>query len=631
MAKWFGAQSVLGWLVATSGVLWGCGPADTVPLADYSTPNVPQQPIQPSNTGNGLTPLFQGKTERASGKIAPIAGGTLLVTADGHAIASDPDRDQVHVVDLATRAVASVALKEGDEPGRVVEGPPGTAYVVARRGGAVLAVDVAAGTATRIPVCAAPRGIAYDAARSQLYVACRSGLLATVDTKTQEVVARHQLDPDLRDVVLANDNLVITRFKAAEVLVVSRDGLVLRRSQPLPRSFSGASVTPAVAYRTLALPGGGVLVGHVNSSNTTLPSGAGAYYGAFCGGSVADISLSVVSSQASADTSASSTPGMQTMGTNSLGGATGPVDLALSAQSGRVAILATGNSWTPPNVNKPANLWLTTRQQLETSAFAGSCAGGVNPSGSQPSTVPGEPVAVAFDVNDHWVVQSREPAQLTLESGDTISLAADRRFDTGFAMFHMNTGGGIACTSCHPEAGEDGHTWHFTVGPRRSQTLEGGASARAPFHWSGDLATFDDLVDEVMLKRMSLAANVDATQRGALRDWIDSVPKAPTADNLDSDAVERGRVLFEQADLACATCHSGADYTDNKLHNVGTGGEFITPSLVDVNVRAPLFHDGCALTLDGRFGLCGGGDLHGVTSKLTKDQRADLVSFMRSL
>jgi mono/diheme cytochrome c family protein len=271
---------------------------------------------------------------------------------------------------------------------------------------------------------------------------------------------------------------------------------------------------------------------------------------------------------------------------------------------------------------------------VKSGTFSSPCGfgGGAAPvNGTSSQVVGGEPIAVAFDTGGQWVVQSREPAQLQLEQGTIISLAADSRFDTGFAMFHMNTGGGIACTSCHPEAGEDGHTWNFTVGPRRSQTLEGGASKRAPFHWSGDLVTFDALVDEVMLKRMSLAATVDPEQRGALRDWIDSVPKAPTADGLDPDAVERGRALFQAEDMACATCHVGPDYTDNLAHDVGTGAAFITPSLVDVNVRAPLFHDGCALTLEGRFGPCGGGDKHGITSKLTKADESDLVAFMQSL
>lgn len=618
--------SVLGGLVAL-GALSGCGPGGTI--YDDDSP--------PIGTVTGRAALFQGQTHQAGAKVAPIAGGTLLVTKDGHAIASDPDRDMVHVVDLARHKVTSVALEAGDEPGRVIEGPDGTAFVTARRGGVVLAVDTAQGTARRFPICAAPRGIAYDATVSKLYVACRSGVLAEADAATGRVTARHRLDGDLRDVLLSGDNLVVTRFKTAEMLVVSRDGKVLRRAAPNLAATSGttqtpsaaAAFTPAVAFRTLSLPGGGVLVGHVDSSNTTLPSGAGAYYGASCGGSVADLSVSVMDPYAGTERAS-----ISTLSASRLGGASGPLDVALSPDGTRVAMLSTGNSWVPTSTGfgatERSNLWLTTSNDLKNGTFAAPCFGGVNP-GTSSVLVGGEPVAVAFDAEGHWVAQSREPAQLQLEGGETIPLAGDSRFDTGFAMFHMNTGGGIACTSCHPEAGEDGHTWNFSVGPRRSQTLEGGASARAPFHWTGDLTTFDSLVDEVMLKRMSLFADVGPKQRDALRDWIDSVPKASTADDLDTEAVERGRALFNDKDVACATCHSGPDFTDNALHDVGTGAAFITPSLIDVNVRAPLFHDGCAATLQARFGLCGGGDAHGHTSKLTSAQEADLVAFMQSL
>jgi mono/diheme cytochrome c family protein len=320
------------------------------------------------------------------------------------------------------------------------------------------------------------------------------------------------------------------------------------------------------------------------------------------------------------------------LGASTLGGATGPLDMAVAPDGGRVALLATGNSWAPTTSSaKLTNLWITSTAQVKSGIVNSACGGGVSDSVSTSIAVAGEPIAVAFDATGQWVVQSREPAQLRFQDNRIISLAPDSRVDTGFAMFHMNTGGGVACTSCHPEAGEDGHTWSFSVGPRRSQSLEGGASGRAPFHWTGDLETFDDLVDEVMLKRMSLAATVNPKQRAALRDWLDSVPKSATADGLDGDAVTRGRALFQNAELACATCHAGADYTDNQLHDVGTGAKFITPSLVDVNVRAPLFHDGCALTLEGRFGPCGGGDAHGKTSQLTRADEADLVAFMQSL
>jgi len=617
MAKTSGVWSVLAALVALP-MMTGCFDSSF----GSSGPYVPQTTTPQRQFG---TPLLGGKVVRAQGKVAPVSGGTLLVTKDGHAIASDPDRDQVYVVDVGAKSVLTVPLSEGDEPGRVVEGPAGTAYVATRRGGVVAVIDIAQGTATRIPVCAAPRGLAYDDASSSLFVACRSGQLARVDTTSNEVKDRHQLDGDLRDVLISGDNLVVSRFKNAEVMVVSRDGNVLRRSAPkLPNN---GALTPRVAYRTLQAPNGGVLVGHVDSSNVQLPSGVGAYYGAPCGGSVADLSVSMLDPNDPGAT-ASPQPTIKTQSSQTMGGVGGPMDLAFTADGTRVAILATGNSWSP-NGSKNPNLFIAPSEALQGNSLGVSCGAAAGASAS--ITAQGEPVAVAFDEGNNWIVQSREPAQLQLQNGNIIALASDSRADTGMQMFHMNTGGGISCQSCHPEAGEDGHTWNFQIGPRRSQDLHGGASGRAPFHWSGDLADFDHLFEEVMMKRMSLTADVTPEQRNALRDWIDTVPAELTADDLDAEAVERGRAVFVSETAACATCHGGPDYTDNLAHDVGTGGLFITPSLVGVNSRAPLFHDGCAVTLTGRFGPCGGGDLHGVTSQLTTQERDDLVTFMRSL
>ncbi|HEY6079566.1 MAG TPA: c-type cytochrome [Polyangiaceae bacterium] len=591
-----------------------------------------------ATVNNGL--LFAGEVKRSSAKVAPVAGGTLLIAKDGRAVAADPDRDQVHVVDLQSLKVQSVQLEEGDEPGRVVDGPSGTAYVAARRGGVVVVVDLTAGTAQRIAVCAAPRGLAYDGPHDKLFVACRSGLLAVIDTNSNEVIERFRLEPDLRDVVLAGDELVVTRFKSAEVLVVSRRGELLRRSQPdvtKPQRM-GAAVTPSVAYRALSAPGGGVLVGHVDASNGLLPSGAGAYYGAQCAGSVADMSLSVVETAApSAPSQPGSTPPapqveLATRFSQALGGMAGPLDMAISPDGSRFALVSVGNSWAPKPTNGSTDaptLFLANSRALSQQTGLNTCGG--SGESVEKTRTEGEAVAVAFDRDGGWVVQSREPAQLQLQNGAVIALAADSRFDTGLAMFHMNTGGGIACSSCHPEGGEDGHAWNFSAGLRRSQSLEGGVSTRAPFHWLGDLPSFDELFDEVMIKRMALRASVSAEQRGALRDWLDSVPRQATADDLDPESVKRGQTLFGSAKTACSTCHGGSDYTDNLAHDVGTGSAFVTPSLLGVGLRAPLFHDGCAATLTARFGACGGGDAHGITSHLTTEDRADLVAFMQSL
>lgn len=55
------------------------------------------------------------------------------------------------------------------------------------------------------------------------------------------------------------------------------------------------------------------------------------------------------------------------------------------------------------------------------------------------------------------------------------------------------------------------------------------------------------------------------------------------------------------------------------------------PSLRGIGLRAPFMHDGCAPTLHDRFGACGGGDKHGVTSGLTPAQIDDLVAYLMTL
>src|SRR5204863_10075793 len=55
----------------------------------------------------------------------PITGGTLIVTGDGkYAVAADPDRDRVSIVDIGVGSAAlarTVALMPGDESGRLAE------------------------------------------------------------------------------------------------------------------------------------------------------------------------------------------------------------------------------------------------------------------------------------------------------------------------------------------------------------------------------------------------------------------------------------------------------------------------------------------------------------------------------
>ncbi|HYP76374.1 MAG TPA: hypothetical protein VER12_10475 [Polyangiaceae bacterium] len=609
----------------------------------------PATPLLPIATPE-TAPLFDGKAVRAEHS-APVVGGTLLVTLDGRTIvASDPDRDAVFLIDAASRVVSKVSLSRGEEPGRIAEGPDGTLFVALRRAGALLKIDLrSASILQRATVCASPRGVAYDRKNASVYVACRSGQLRTLDADTLVPKRTLQLDTDLRDVLVREHDLVVTRFLSAEVLVVAEDGSVSRRGRP-PSSCGDATV----AYRALSLPDGQVALAHQISSNDAAGEGPSGYGGGTpCGIGLVTRSLTLVDTQRPSPTEPSSdlgaagaaneiSPGAldpggesprlpMTFHTSFLPGA-GPLDVAFDAQGTRMAVIAMDSQLAAipevagalerPTVDPGATLWLSPRGTSEQGFFDAARVSSVK--------LTGQPVAVAFSAAGEYIVQSREPAALWFEDGTSVTLSDESRADSGHLMFHMNSGVGIACASCHPEGGDDGHVWRFPEGLRRTMPLEGGVLERAPFHWDGTLGDMQELVQTVMVTRMGLRRLPSAPQIAALGSFLEQLPSLPPPDALDPAAVSRGAAIFKREDVACATCHSGPQFTNNQLADVGTGGSFVTPTLLGVGLRPALFHDGCAKGIGQRFGVCGG-TAHGKPELLSADERADLIAFLRSL
>ena len=181
------------------------------------------------------------------------------------------------------------------------------------------------------------------------------------------------------------------------------------------------------------------------------------------------------------------------------------------------------------------------------------------------------------------------------------------------------------------EGQEDGRTWNFdTEGPRRTMNVAGGISGRSPYHWDGRLTSFGNLVTTVYNQRMG-GPTLTTDQITAAQSSMNAIPPLPGVVS-DPDAVARGQAVFTDSMHGCATCHTGAQFTNNRTGlDVGTGGTFKVPSLVGLAYTAPYLHDGCAATLADRFGSCGGGDLHGVTSTLTQGQISDLIAYLDSL
>jgi mono/diheme cytochrome c family protein len=250
-------------------------------------------------------------------------------------------------------------------------------------------------------------------------------------------------------------------------------------------------------------------------------------------------------------------------------------------------------------------------------------------------------VAVAFSpaAQGPLLIQTREPSRLIVVDPHTgmqqrvIELGGASVADTGHDLFHRDSGGGMACATCHPEGREDSRVWHFEgVGPRRTQPLDVGLEGTAPFHWNGELPGLGHLMREVFVGRMGGVLQSSA-RLGTLQEWLFARRPLPSLRDSADSAAERGRELFESREVGCVTCHSDEKFTNNGSYRVRRDEEgFQVPSLVGVGYRAPFMHDGCAATLEERFDPdCGGGELHGNTKHLAEDERADLVAYLESL
>jgi DNA-binding beta-propeller fold protein YncE len=550
-----------------------------------------------------------------------ISGGTLLVTKAGLAVMADADRDRVWIVDPAAKKLrAEVLLQEGDEPGRLAEDGDGRVHVALRAGGALVTFDPSSGEILgRRDVCPAPRGLAYDEVRDAIYVACAGGELVTLPAAKGDAVGRLRLDADLRDVVVDGGQLVVSRFRAAEVLVLDAEGAVARRTQParfVPTLSSGQEFSPTVAWRMVSMPGGGVVLSHQRSMNTQIVLSAPAYYSAAgCDSSIVHAAVTVMRNVTGGPGAGDALPAA------TVPFAPLPVDIAVSPDGNELALISAGSD----------QVFISGTGASEDEAGIGDCSVAMQPRG-----VPGQPVAAAYSASGELLIQTREPAALVLDDGTTVPLPADSRWDTGHDLFHRSPNQfaptSVACASCHPEGREDGHTWAFDIGMRRTQTVGGGVLGTAPLHWDGDLADVEAMVNEVLVRRMS-GEMLGPRKINAFAHWIDALPLVPTSPPADAEAAARGKALFDDAVVGCASCHSGDKLTNHENADVGTGKAFQVPSLVGVAHRGPFMHDGCAPTLRARFepGACGGGDAHGKTSHLDEGQISDLVAYLDSL
>jgi YVTN family beta-propeller protein len=216
---------------------------------------------------------------------------------------------------------------------------------------------------------------------------------------------------------------------------------------------------------------------------------------------------------------------------------------------------------------------------------------------------------------------------------------AARRGEILFHSGKMTFQGQFTCASCHPNGEADGLNWDLTrdgLGNfKNTKSLLGGADTE-PYGWHGSSPTLADRVAGTLrtLHRHEPAG----TERDDLAAYLQTLlPPRPLPGNpARRPARERGRAVFEGKGQ-CATCHQRAGGDDGKAHHVGTRSgsdtqdRFDTPALRGVARTAPYLHDGRAATLEEVFTKHNARQLHGAAHRLTPEELADLVVYLKSL
>jgi DNA-binding beta-propeller fold protein YncE len=216
-----------------------------------------------------------------------------------------------------------------------------------------------------------------------------------------------------------------------------------------------------------------------------------------------------------------------------------------------------------------------------------------------------------------------EPLDDDLEAGRLL-------FSSAVSSKMAADGAGVSCSTCHADGRNDGLTWTFADSVRQTPTLAAAIAETAPYTWTDGVDTVAAEALVTSQGRMG-GKSLSTSDARAIEAFITGLPEVRVAtEGLEAAALERGRALFESAEVGCAGCHPAPLYTDNENHDIYGLKAVNTPSLVGISASAPYLHNGSASSL--REVLLSGADgAMGSTGFLTAGEMDDLETFVSSL
>jgi DNA-binding beta-propeller fold protein YncE/mono/diheme cytochrome c family protein len=242
----------------------------------------------------------------------------------------------------------------------------------------------------------------------------------------------------------------------------------------------------------------------------------------------------------------------------------------------------------------------------------------------------------------------------------------------------------FACAACHPEGRDDGHVWQedmqapyvepgkpkpkmdtlamhafegmqmhdgFVKGvPRQTPMLAGRVAAFGPYGWKGESQTLRHRVIVGFGLHHWLGGggwgdgDLRIARAEAIGEFMRKALVPPPRENREpTDEEKRGEKIFNDSNVGCATCHlPKTEYTNRAVVGFGEwivdkarfapepeNWNFKTPSLRYIGGSPPYYHDGSSATLEELVER--NGKRMGHTDHLSKDERAALVAFMKTL
>lgn len=201
-----------------------------------------------------------------------------------------------------------------------------------------------------------------------------------------------------------------------------------------------------------------------------------------------------------------------------------------------------------------------------------------------------------------------------------------------------------SCHTCHYEGGSNAERMDtFNDGtPNTFKTVLPlyNVGATAPWTWHGWQTDLRDAM-RASLEGTMLGPEPTEDDVDAIMAYLSNLKSPPNPyrgpKNTLSAAAQRGEQVFRGEKANCVRCHSGPQFTDGKIHDVGLGAPtdrydgYNTPSLLGVFRKVRLLHDGRAHSLEDV--LAGDHNPEKVTGKgaLTPAEQSDLIEYLKTL